>query len=452
MVAKYYKNPSKWNCKRRIPFTSATKWSGAVFIGEGSYVIGAPEFILQNRIGEVAEMVNDWAARGYRVVLLAEYDGTPAQTEGLDPSLVTPMAIVPLSNRIRPEARETFRYFAAQGVTVKVISGDNPRTVSEVAGQAGIERAASWIDAGTLSTDEDYDKAVEKYTVFGRVTPEQKRKLIRALQKKGHTVAMTGDGVNDVLALKDADCGIAMASGSDAACQAAQLVLLENNFRTMPAVVAEGRRVINNIERAASLFLVKNIFSFLLTFVLLFVNLPYPLVPLHLSMISALTIGFPSFVLALEPNKNRVRGKFMRNVLRAALPGGVTNLCIVLLLQAFVAVFDFPMEQLYTMTAVVLSFVGILVLIQVSHPIDWKRGLLCGAMTVAIIFCFTVLHTVFDFVPLSTQSGLVLAVLLLLTIFIMLSVLRIQQSLRHVIRTIRVWWKKKRDSMDAIDF
>lgn len=452
MVAKYYKNPSKWNCKRRIPFTSATKWSGAVFVGEGSYVIGAPEFILQNRIGEVAEMVNDWAARGYRVVLLAEYDGTPAQTEGLDPSLVTPMAIVPLSNRIRPEAKETFRYFAAQGVTVKVISGDNPRTVSEVAGQAGIERAASWIDAGTLSTDEDYDKAVEKYTVFGRVTPEQKRKLIRTLQKKGHTVAMTGDGVNDVLALKDADCGIAMASGSDAACQAAQLVLLENNFRTMPAVVAEGRRVINNIERAASLFLVKNIFSFLLTFVLLFVNLPYPLVPLHLSMISALTIGFPSFVLALEPNKNRVRGKFMRNVLRAALPGGVTNLCIVLLLQAFVAVFDFPMEQLYTMTAVVLSFVGILVLIQVSHPIDWKRGLLCGAMTVAIVFCFTVLHTVFDFVPLSTQSGLVLAVLLLLTIFIMLSVLRIQQSLRHVIRTIRVWWKKKRDSMDAIDF
>lgn len=452
MVAKYYKNPSKWNCKRRIPFTSATKWSGAVFVGEGSYVIGAPEFILQNRIGEVAEMVNDWAARGYRVVLLAEYDGTPAQTEGLEPSLVTPMAIVPLSNRIRPEAKETFRYFAAQGVTVKVISGDNPRTVSEVAGQAGIERAASWIDAGTLSTDEDYDKAVEKYTVFGRVTPEQKRKLIRTLQKKGHTVAMTGDGVNDVLALKDADCGIAMASGSDAACQAAQLVLLENNFRTMPAVVAEGRRVINNIERAASLFLVKNIFSFLLTFVLLFVNLPYPLVPLHLSMISALTIGFPSFVLALEPNKNRVRGKFMRNVLRAALPGGVTNLCIVLLLQAFVAVFDFPMEQLYTMTAVVLSFVGILVLIQVSHPIDWKRGLLCGTMTVAIVFCFTVLHTVFDFVPLSTQSGLVLAVLLLLTIFIMLSVLRIQQSLRHVIRTIRVWWKKKRDSMDAIDF
>ena len=452
MVAKYYKNPSKWNCKRRIPFTSATKWSGAVFVGEGSYVIGAPEFILQNRIGEVAEMVNDWAARGYRVVLLAEYDGTPAQTEGLDPSLVTPMAIVPLSNRIRPEAKETFRYFAAQGVTVKVISGDNPRTVSEVAGQAGIERAASWIDAGTLSTDEDYDKAVEKYTVFGRVTPEQKRKLIRTLQKKGHTVAMTGDGVNDVLALKVADCGIAMASGSDAACQAAQLVLLENNFRTMPAVVAEGRRVINNIERAASLFLVKNIFSFLLTFVLLFVNLPYPLVPLHLSMISALTIGFPSFVLALEPNKNRVRGKFMRNVLRAALPGGVTNLCIVLLLQAFVAVFDFPMEQLYTMTAVVLSFVGILVLIQVSHPIDWKRDLLCGAMTVAIVFCFTVLHTVFDFVPLSTQSGLVLAVLLLLTIFIMLSVLRIQQSLRHVIRTIRVWWKKKRDSMDAIDF
>ena len=448
MVAKYYSTPSAWNCKRRIPFTSATKWSGAVFIGEGSYVIGAPEFILQGRIGEVSETVNDWAARGYRVVLLAEYDGIPSQTDGLEPALLTPMAVIPLSNRIRPEANETFRYFAAQGVAVKVISGDNPRTVSEVAGQAGIERAASWIDAGTLSTDEDYDKAVEKYTVFGRVTPEQKRKLIRALQKKGHTVAMTGDGVNDVLALKDADCGIAMASGSDAACQAAQLVLLENNFRTMPAVVAEGRRVINNIERAASLFLVKNIFSFLLTFVLLFVNLPYPLVPLHLSMISALSIGFPSFVLALEPNKSRVRGKFMRNVLRAALPGGITNLCIVLLLQAFVAVFDFPMEQLYTMTAVVLSFVGILVLIQVSHPIDWKRGLLCGAMTVALLFCFTVLHGIFEFVPLSAQSGLVLGVLLLLTVFIMLSVLRIQQSLRHGIRAVRVWWKKRQDTMD----
>ena len=239
---------SLWHAAQTIPFTSATKWSGAVFPGHGSFVVGAPEFIMGNRYADLKEAVDPWSEKGYRVLLAAEYDGVPDQ-KGLDPRRVSPMALIALSNRIRPAAPKTFRYFAEQGVAVKVISGDNPVTVAEVARQAEISGAEKYVDAATLQSDADFDRAVREYTVFGRVTPNQKRKLVRALQKQGHTVAMTGDGVNDVLALKDADCGIAMASGSDAACHAAQLVLLNSDFSAMPKVVAEGRRVINNIQR-----------------------------------------------------------------------------------------------------------------------------------------------------------------------------------------------------------
>ena len=284
-MAQKFHGKSLWHAAQTIPFTSATKWSAAVFPGHGAFVVGAPEFIMGNRYADLKEAVDPWSEKGYRVLLVAEYGGVPDQ-KGLDPRRVSPMALVALSNRIRPAAPKTFRYFAEQGVAVKVISGDNPVTVSEVARQAGIEGAEKYVDAATLRSDEDIARAVREYTVFGRVTPNQKRKLVRALQRQGHTVAMTGDGVNDVLALKDADCGIAMASGSDAACHAAQLVLLNSDFSAMPKVVAEGRRVINNIQRAAALYLVKNIFSFLLALISLFATFPYPVTPLQLSLLS----------------------------------------------------------------------------------------------------------------------------------------------------------------------
>ena len=310
-------------------------------------------------------------------------------------------------------------------------------TVSEVARQAGISDADLYVDASTLTTDEEIEEAAEHYAVFGRVTPDQKRKLVKAMQKAGHTVAMTGDGVNDVLALKDADCGIAMASGADAACQVAQLVLLDSDFSTMPQVVDEGRRVINNIQRAASLFFVKNIFSFLISVVSLFVNMPYPLVPLHLSVISGLTIGAPAFFLALEPNHERVKGRFITNVFLKALPGGLTNVILILLIEAFVAVFHFPTEQLYTMSAVVLAVVGLRVLYQVSQPLDWKRSALIAVMALAELVCFTVLSPIFGFTAPTLETGLVLVVFMMLSFQIMRTVLMIFEKTELLIGNLR---------------
>ncbi|MGM9653709.1 MAG: cation-translocating P-type ATPase [Eubacteriales bacterium] len=420
-----YRGDTAWNCRMRVPFSSAAKWSAAVFEGQGSFVIGAPEFIMGARFSLLQEAVSVLSASGYRVLLLAQYDGIPDSSAGLQPNRVYPMALIPLTNRIRPDAPDTFRYFAEQGVSVRVISGDNPRTVSEIARQAGIRDAGKWVDAARLRSDADYDEAVGKYTVFGRVTPDQKRKLIQALQRAGHTVAMTGDGVNDVLALKDADCGIAMASGSDAACRVAQLVLVDSNFKSMPHVVGEGRRVINNIQRAAALFLVKNIFSFLLSLFTLLFSIPYPLIPIQLSMISALTIGVPAFFLALEPNRERVHGRFMPNVLREAFPGGLTNLLIVLLLEAFAAAFAFPNSMLCTMASAVLSVIGLLVLFEVCRPLNWKRGLILGTMALAEALCFTSLASVFDFVALDRGAALVLGVLLVLAYFVFQTILRL---------------------------
>ena len=287
-----------WVCVRHIPFSSAAKWSGAVFEERGAYLAGAPEFILGRRFEEVRETVHSWSSVGYRVLLIAAYDGDPIPGQ-LDVDRITPLALTLITNQIRPEAPETFAYFARQGVSIRVISGDNPETVSDVAMRAGIENADKYIDAGELETEADYLDAVEQYTVFGRVTPDQKKKLIEAFQARGHTVAMTGDGVNDLLAMKQSDCSIAMASGAQAASQVASLVLLNSDFAAMPGIVGEGRRVINNIQRAATLFLVKNIFSLALSIISLFTNWPYPLAPLHLTVISSMTIGIPSFFLAM---------------------------------------------------------------------------------------------------------------------------------------------------------
>lgn len=323
-MGQQFAGETTWRAVKRMAFSSSTKWSGADFGENGRYVVGAPEFIMGDRYDSIRSEAEPWSERGCRVLLLAAYD-TAFDDGPLQSAHVAPIALVFLSNLLRPDAQETFRYFASQGVSVRVISGDNPITVAQVAARAGIENADRYVDATTLSTEQDFEEAVKYYTVFGRVTPEQKRYLVRAFQKQGHTVAMTGDGVNDVLALKDANCGIAMASGSQAASQVAQIVLLNSQFSAMPAIVAEGRRVINNIQRAASLFLVKNIFSFALTLLLLFIDMPYPLLPIQLSLISTFTIGIPSFFLALEPNYARVEGKFMRNVIRRAMPGGLTN-------------------------------------------------------------------------------------------------------------------------------
>ena len=414
---------SDWECVKQIPFTSQTKWSAAIFKGQGSFVIGAPEFAMGSRYGELRETVEQWTCRGYRVLLIGQYSGEPETY--LEPGKLRPLALVLLTNRIRPEAPETFRYFAAQGVAIKVISGDNPMTVADVAQRAGIPGAEHRVDATTLETEEAIDDAVERCTVFGRVTPDKKRALIRAFKRAGHTVAMTGDGVNDVLAMKEADCSIAMASGAQAASQVAQLVLLNNDFSAMPGIVGEGRRVINNIQRAAALFLVKNIFSLGLSVITLFTDWPYPLIPLHMSLIAALTIGVPSFFLAMEPNYERVTGHFIRGVLRRAFPGGLTNIFVVLMAQAFRATFGLTAEQTATICAALLGAVGLQVLFQTCKPFDKFRKLIWAAMALALVCCFSVLSPFFELGGYSRESGLVMAALIIMSPTVFFAIQRI---------------------------
>ena len=401
-----FRGESAWECTHYIPFTSERKWSGFAFRDRGVYLVGAPDILLD---GGLQEKTAPYAQQGFRALLVARYSGQ--LQDALDARLVTPMALVLLRSRIRPDARSTFAYFRQQGVAIKVISGDDPRTVSAIAQRAGIEKAENWVDATTLLTDEDLFVAAEKYTVFGRVTPHQKRSLLRALKKAGHTVAMTGDGVNDVLALREADCAVAMASGAQAAGQVAHLVLLNSDFAAMPHIVAEGRRVINNIERSAALFLVKNIFSLGITLLTLLTGQPYPMEPQHMTVISGLTIGFPSFMLTLEPNFQRVKGRFLPSVLRRALPGGLVNVLCVFILQLFAGSW-LPSRALSTLCTVILATTGLSVLFGMCRPYTKYRGFIwCGA-AVGLIGCFTLLGGIFEFAFTATALTLLPALLM----------------------------------------
>lgn len=406
-----FSQQTEWESVKRIPFSSSNKWSAADFGENGSYIIGAPEFVLKDKYELVRGHAEPWSQRGCRVLLLASY--ASALDESLDVDEITPIALIFLNNLVRADAADTFRYFASQGVSIRVISGDNPITVSEVASGAGIEFADRYIDCSELKTKRDFEEAVEKYTVFGRVTPEQKRSLIRAFKKAGHTVAMTGDGVNDVLALKEADCGIAMASGSQAASQISQIVLLDSQFSAMPGIVSEGRRVINNIQRAASLFLVKNIFSFTLTLALLFLDIAYPLQPIQLSLISSLTIGIPSFFLALEPNYGIVKGHFMKNVLLKALPGGLTNLCLVLLAAFCCSVFHIPTDQFATIAVWLIATVGFITLFYVSTPFTNLRIVVFVLMLVFMVIALLFFGKLLMLATLSKAAAALMAILML---------------------------------------
>ena len=412
-LAEVFQGERQWKEVRRIPFASQHKWSGAVY-EEGAFIVGAPESILGRGYGDLREEVEPWQTCGYRVLLVARYQGDPKPL-ALEHTQVEPLALLLLGSRIRSQAPDTFRYFTQQGVTIKVISGDNPQTVADVARRAGIENAHLAIDTSTLETEEEIEKAAAQYTVFGRVTPEMKKALIRALKKNGHTVAMTGDGVNDVLAMREANCAVAMAGGAQAASQVAQLVLTESDFSAMPSIVAEGRRVVNNIQRAATLFLVKNIFSVGLSLIAIFTALPYPVVPVHLTLISALTIGVPSFFLAMEPNYQRFSGHFLRGVLRRAFPGGLTNIFVVLAAQAFMPVFGLTLAQIGTVSAAILSAVGMLVLYRVCSPFDRWRRIVWVAMALGLLACFTFLGGFFQLQPGDGKTLLPMGTLLLMT-------------------------------------
>jgi len=395
-----------------LPFTSAKKYGGVSFHEDETYLLGAPEVILGGDFGAYREKIDHYSAKGCRVLLLALYDGQLTD-EALTAERL-PISLILLSNKIRAEAPDTFAWFAREGVSVRVISGDNPLTVSEVARRAGIPDADRAVDARTLETDEQVEKAARECVVFGRVTPEMKRRLVLALKKQGHTVAMTGDGVNDVLALKEADCSIAVASGSDVACQVSQIVLTDSNFASLPDVVAEGRRVINNIERSASLYFVKNMFSIAMAIISLIFTLPYPLSPAQLGLVNCMTIGVPAFILAMEPNRSLVQGKFLKNVVRRALPAALTDILLVGGVMLFYLAADLPDTAMSTICAGVMGVVGLMMVHQTAKPYNKLRIAMICVLALGFAGSFLFLKALFNLVTLDFLSALVLAVFALL--------------------------------------
>ena len=405
-LSSFFKNDPGWQCIKSVPFSSARKWSGAVFAAQGSWVIGAPEFILQDSGNSALKLAQGYAEQGCRVILLA-HCAEEISTDGL-PQRLTPKALVLLNDTIRPEAQAALEYFAANDVTIKIISGDNPATVAAVGRRLNLKNADRYIDASKLPDDPaELAKAADWYTVFGRVTPQQKKKLVAALKAAGNTVAMTGDGVNDVLALREADCGIAMASGSEAAKGTAHIVLLESDFTALPEVVAEGRQVINNIERVACLYLVKTTFSVLLSLFFIITGWTYPFFPIHQTLIGAVSIGIPSFFLALEKNTKRVGQGFLSKVILTALPGGITVAISIMALQLLQPVLGITAEQLRLAGVLTTGIIGLLVLLRVSSPFNWRRAALLASMAALFAGAIGLFSGILELPPIDMRTLLV---------------------------------------------
>lgn len=392
-----------------LPFSSARKKSAVSFDDGTTLVLGAPNFVLTgDALAQVQSRVAAAADDGCRVMVLAECAGCVTETDA--PPVTRVLGLCILTDEVRPSAPETMRYFREQGVTLKVISGDDPRTVAAIARRVGLEGEA--VDAATL-TDEELSEICERVTIFGRVTPAQKKLLVKALKKRGHSVAMTGDGVNDIPALKSADCSIAMAGGADAAKNAAQLTLLDADFAKMPLVVDEGRRVIGNITRASALFLVKTLYSFALAVLLLVIPATYPFQPIQLTLISTLTIGAPSFFLALEPNRARVQGNFLQTVLLRAVPGAAAvTVCAVLSMLCRLLGWD--QDTCSTLATLAAGSVGLMMLMTVCRPLTKLRAIIWSAMAAAFVLAVLLLGRVFFLVTLNGEQCIALAVLIAL--------------------------------------
>ncbi|MDQ6910537.1 MAG: HAD-IC family P-type ATPase [Actinomycetota bacterium] len=385
--------PDGWLAGASVPFSSARKWGAVSFDGKGTWFLGAPDVLLPGEAdGGVRERIEPFESAGRRVVLVARADdGARPDPAGLPANLV-PAGLVVLAERIREDAAETLAYFDAQGVGVKIISGDNPRTVGAIAARVGVAGADRAVDARELPGDpEALAEAMDSNVVFGRVTPQQKRAMVHALQSRGHTVAMTGDGVNDVLALKDADIGIAMGSGTDAAKGVANLVLIDDNFDALPGVVAEGRRVIANVERVANLFVTKTVYAMLLDISVGVAHLPFPFLPRHLTIVSSLTIGIPAFFLALAPNARRYKPGFVRRVLRFAVPAGLAAAAATFAAYAIARnTPDVTLTQARTAATLALFGVGLWVLSILARPMTGRRNLLAVAMAGSLVVILAV--------------------------------------------------------------
>ncbi len=406
-VKEYTKEIKPLTCDKFVPFSSETKWSGGNFSNGKAYIIGAAEFVFSDRekyknVFDAIENVNQTV----RILALAVCDEAINNTGR--PESLTPMALILIKDRLRDNVKETVNYFKEQGVTLKVISGDSVKTVKNIALDTGIDGAENAVDMTLINTEEEICEAAEKYNVFGRVTPAQKKQLVLALKAHGHSVAMTGDGVNDVLALKEADCSVAMASGSDAARNVSQLVLVNNDFASMPDVVAEGRRTINNLERSSSLYVVKTIYSIILSIFFIFFNMEYPFEPIQLTLIGAFSVAVPSFVLALQPNKNIIKGNFTLNIIARAMPAA---LCVIfnIILAAFISSHIYLPEQEFSTICVYLTALsGMLLVVRLSAPFNALRSTMLVVCSAALIFgCFQ-FGNLFSLSPLGFEALVIL--------------------------------------------
>ena len=404
--------PGTENPRAVLPFSSERKKSAATFYDGTTLILGAPEFVLADQYPvELKQRVEQIASEGKRVLILAEARGLV--TQDTVPPVCTIDGLCVLTDQLRPSVDQTLRYFREQDVDIRIISGDNPLTVSMIARKAGLASWDSWVDASALKTQEELEDACDRYTVFGRVTPEQKKGLVLALKRKGHNVAMTGDGVNDIPALKAADCSIAMAGGADAAKNAAHLTLLSSDFSVLPEIVLEGRRVINNITRAASLFLTKTIFSFLLSILMLVLAGAYPFQPIQLSLIASLMIGLPGFVLALEPSVERVRGHFLRTVLFRALPGGLAAALCAAIAMAM-SWNGWPRELCSTVATLTAGTICWFVLLRTCLPLNRVRAALLVTVAAAFALGYLLFGHIFFLIPLTSPALILYAGLSLL--------------------------------------
>ena len=401
-------HPSLGAAEEVFPFSSDRKWSG-VNLAEGGLVMGAPEFVAPELSDLYQEKCEVYQKEGKRVICIARADKIAEYRL----ANVRILGYVLIEDKIREEAPATLRFFAEQGVDIRVISGDNPVTVSAIAKKAGLVGAERYTDASTWGEDVDFDEMLKKYVIFGRVTPEQKLALIKTLKKAKHTVAMTGDGVNDILALKEADCSVAMASGSDVAKSVASLVLLDSNFASMPRIVAEGRRSINNLQRSASLYLVKTIYATLLAIIFLFIG-SYPFEPSHLTLVGATATGLPSFLLALEPNKERAEGSFLYNALRKALPGALTIVVGIVAIQIVSAVLPLGTEEADMLSILMVALASFMVLFRVCLPMDVKHAVIFFSMLVFYMIGWLALPSVFNMMRVTELTPKMLYVLLAL--------------------------------------
>lgn len=420
-VHAYAKDIEPLQCKHFTPFSSETKWSGGEFSNGRTYIMGAAEFVFSDKekyakVYQAIDEVKDTV----RILVLAK-SVNPLTDKTLPDDLI-PMALILIKDQLRDNVQETVNYFKEQGVTLKVISGDSVKTVQNIAKDRGIKGAENAVDMSTVTTDEELAEVAERCNVFGRVTPAQKKKLLIALKEKGHKVAMTGDGVNDVLALKEADCSVAMAAGSEAARNVSQLVLVNNDFACMPQVVAEGRRSINNIERSSSLYLVKTMYSILLSLFFLFSHHIYPFEPIQLSLIGALTVGFPSFVLALQPNKNIVRGNFTYNIITRAAPAAI---CIALNIIVTALLSD-PLglshAELSTMAVYTTSLIGLMLIVRLCIPFNALRGAMLALSTAGIVIATIFFRDFFKLTALS-QSALIMQIITAVVIIVLFNLL-----------------------------